>query len=108
MKHLSIALAVAFCASAVSSAALANPNDKATPQAAEQTEAVLDEVATGSHASDKRRCLQSTGTRIRSAAERCDQLGRVYTRDDLERSHGGDLGEALRRLDPAIVGGRIW
>lgn len=64
-----------------------------------------------------RNCLTRTGSRIvardnatRSARERNDKLakrcvaasGRVYSREDLERTGEIDIAEALRKLDPAI------
>ncbi|MEN1926324.1 hypothetical protein [Luteimonas qiangzhengi] len=56
-------------------------------------------------------CIQQTGSRIianrnaRSKAERTECVasgGRVYTREDIERTGSTDLMDALRRLDPAI------
>ncbi|MGY0561653.1 hypothetical protein ACW7G2_13145 [Luteimonas sp. A277] len=56
-------------------------------------------------------CIQQTGSRIianrnaRSQAERKECVasgGRVYTREDIERTGSTDLMDALRRLDPAI------
>lgn len=61
--------------------------------------------------SAERFCIEETGSRIvasrnaRSADERkecVDAGGRVYTREDIERSGSTDLADALRRLDPSI------
>ena len=64
-----------------------------------------------------RNCLRQTGSRIvardsvpRSARERNDRLrqrcvaasGRVYSREDIERTGEVDIADALRMLDPAI------
>ena len=60
---------------------------------------------------DERFCLRYTGTRIdltrhRRTADldqRCIAAGgRVYTREDLERTGEIDLANALRMLDPGI------
>lgn len=53
-------------------------------------------------ATAKRHCVESTGTRIRSAAQRCGFAGQVYTREDLQRSGGMDIADSLSRLDPRI------
>ena len=64
-----------------------------------------------------RNCLRHTGSRIvardnttRSARGRNDKLGqrcvaasgRVYSRDDLDRTGEVDIADALRKLDPSI------
>ena len=64
-----------------------------------------------------RNCLRHTGSRIvardnttRSARGRTDTLGqrcvaasgRVYSRDDLDRTGEVDIADALRKLDPSI------
>jgi len=64
-----------------------------------------------------RDCLRQTGSRIvardyvpRSAHERNDRLsqrcvaasGRVYSREDIERTGQVDIADALRMLDPAV------
>ena len=64
-----------------------------------------------------RNCLRQTGSRIvargnatRSASDRTDKHGkrcvaangRVYSREDIERTGEIDLAAALRKLDPAI------
>lgn len=59
----------------------------------------------------ERFCIQETGSRIvatrnaRSNEERKECVaagGRVYTREDIERTGSTDLADALRRLDPTI------
>jgi hypothetical protein len=63
-------------------------------------------------------CLRSTGTHIAPRARRADRganadgkdkrpacvaaNGRVYTREDLDRTGAIDVADALRRLDPSI------
>ena len=60
---------------------------------------------------DDRICIEQTGSRItaaRNARSKSDQKecvaagGRVYTREDIERSGSVDLQDALRRLDPSL------
>lgn len=65
---------------------------------------------------ESRHCLQHTGSRIHARrvqrqhrnghkADRkdCAMLaGRVYSREDIERTGAFDLHDALRRLDPSI------
>lgn len=59
---------------------------------------------------DDRFCIRETGSRVvatrnrgRSAEDDCvNAAGRVYTREEIERSGSADLRDALRRLDPAI------
>lgn len=49
-------------------------------------------------------CLQNTGSRIVSgkSGHRCVTAGgRVFTRQDLERTGESDMAAALRKLDPA-------
>ncbi|MCD9045853.1 MULTISPECIES: hypothetical protein [unclassified Luteimonas] len=62
-------------------------------------------------AANERYCIRETGSRItasreaRSRSERdacINAGGRVYTREDIERSGGVDVKDALRRLDPSI------
>lgn len=65
-----------------------------------------------------RNCLRYTGSRIgtryttnrsardradKNAAQRCVSAnGRVYSREDIERTGEVDIADALRKLDPAI------
>lgn len=60
---------------------------------------------------DDRFCIQETGSRIvasrnaRSNSERKECVnagGRVYTREDIERTGSTNLKEALQRLDPSV------
>lgn len=62
-------------------------------------------------AANERFCIQETGSRIvatrnaRSRGEREECVnagGRVYTRDEIERTGSVDVRDALRRLDPSI------
>jgi outer membrane cobalamin receptor len=46
-----------------------------------------------------RACVRDTGTRIEQPEGKCvASPGRVYTREDLERSGGIGTGEALKRI----------
>jgi len=59
---------------------------------------------------DDRFCIRETGSRIvatrnrnKRAEEECvNASGRVYTREDIERTGSADVRDALRRLDPSI------
>lgn len=62
------------------------------------------------NASD-RFCIRETGSRVtasrharsRRAEQECEGGGgRVYTREDIERTGSADVRDALRRLDPSI------
>ena len=50
-------------------------------------------------------CVRQTGSRIRQrdAKSACNgQLGRSYTKDELDSTGHTDLADALRALDPAV------
>lgn len=60
-----------------------------------------------------RYCLRATGSRIVARDSRTEKVkdfdqrclaanGRVYTREDIERTGEVDLAKALRKLDPSI------
>ncbi|MDH7451507.1 hypothetical protein QF205_00230 [Luteimonas composti] len=59
---------------------------------------------------DERFCIRETGSRItatRNRGKKADEecvgaAGRVYTREEIERTGSADLRDALRRLDPSI------
>jgi len=59
---------------------------------------------------DDRFCIRETGSRIvathnrnkKSEQECVSAAGRVYTREDIERTGSADVRDALRRLDPSI------
>ncbi|TDK25069.1 hypothetical protein E2F46_07845 [Luteimonas aestuarii] len=59
---------------------------------------------------DDRFCIRETGSRVvatRNRNKRADDecvntSGRVYTREDIERTGSVDIRDALRRLDPSI------
>lgn len=82
--------------------------------ATQQTEGAGDArgpASAGAAAQEDRYCLRYTGTRI--DLRRHDRTsgfeqgcvasgGRVYTREDLERTGEVDIANALRKLDPAI------
>lgn len=60
---------------------------------------------------DDRFCIQETGSRIvaaRNARSKSDERecvaagGRVYTREDIDRTGSVDIKDALRKLDPSI------
>ena len=96
MKHACIIAALAalaFAAVPVAVHAQDEPEEAARSQARDARKA------------DDRFCIEQTGSRIiaaRNARSRVAAGGRVYTREDIERSGSADLRDALRRLDPSI------
>jgi len=97
-RHLATLLAGAALALALPAAAFAQdePEEAGTATAAKKP--------------DDRFCIQETGSRIvasRNKSKKADKdcvaaSGRVYTREDIERTGSIDLKDALRRLDPSI------
>jgi hypothetical protein len=50
-----------------------------------------------------RTCSQPTGTRIPLKGKECSSIvGRVYTKEDIDRTGATTAGEALRKLDPIV------
>lgn len=53
-----------------------------------------------------RNCLQHTGSRLirtdRKGRKCAPVAGRAYNQDDIRRTGATDVGDALRRLDPAV------
>lgn len=83
--------------------------EPATPDQA----ATADQATAASAEAAAKTCLRSTGSRIVEARnlraqregkpQQCtNAAGRVYTREDLDRSGYVDLGDALRALDTSI------
>lgn len=106
MKRLMISLVGALAFAAVAQAA--QPRDSA---ASDQPAAVQGEA--NKPALSDAYCLRHTGTRITHRADKrvdpgkartCSSgmIGRVYTRDDLDRTGEVDIADALRKLDPSI------
>ena len=101
MKHAFITAALAamaFAAAPVLVHAQDEPEEAARSRAKDARKA------------DDRFCIEQTGSRIvaarnaRSKSEQKDCVatgGRVYTREDIERTGSVDLRDALRRLDPS-------
>jgi hypothetical protein len=52
------------------------------------------------------KCLGVTATRIRRPTDPCQSPGRRFSADDINGTGEVDLGQALRKLDPSINGGR--
>lgn len=91
---------------AVAAQTTPEPVDPAAPEQADK-QADTDRAGTGVD----RFCLKETGSHIPVASRvsgnrehrRCTGAnGRVYTREEIERTGEVDLAEALRRLDPSI------
>lgn len=110
MKRLMISLLAAWAFVATAQAA-----DSPAPAPAAQEAASDQDVEAPAPAADRKAdeafCLRHTGSRIPVRADRrtgkkdagCIAAhGRVYTRDDLDRTGEVDIADALRKLDPAI------
>lgn len=78
-------------------------------QQEEEEEAIRDRGQRASAAD--RFCIRETGSRVtanrNARSKRAEQEcvnggGRVYTREDIERTGSVDVKDALRRLDPSI------
>lgn len=76
----------------------------------EEVEETGNATAKKKGAADDRFCMKETGSRVvasRNRSKKHDEecvnaAGRVYTREDIERTGSTDLKDALRRLDPSI------
>lgn len=102
MKHVFLAAALAAMAFSAAPAAV---------HAQDEPEEAARSRAKDARKSDDRICIEQTGSRIvaaRNARSRSDQKecvaagGRVYTREDIEKTGSVDLQDALRRLDPSL------
>lgn len=70
-------------------------------------------ASSGAGRMSDRYCVRATGSRIVARDSKADKVenfdkrcfagnGRVYTREDIERTGEIDIAEALRKLDPSI------
>ena len=114
----SLLATVAFAASAQTATSSAGVDVDASAQATTDANADARFEANATPQID-RNCLRQTGSRIvanananatRSASDRSDKRGqrcvaangRVYSREDIDRTGEVDIADALRKLDPAI------
>ena len=103
----SLLAACAFAASAQQASVSAQADASVRTDGATQAQVQAD---TKSKTDIDRNCLRQTGTHIRDRSatdgkgrKRCVAAnGRVYTRDDIDRTGQTDIAEALRQLDPSI------
>lgn len=119
MKRVVLTSLLAACAFAASAQSTAPAPATSGQTATVQTEAsaqLRTDGTTGAQADTRakaevdRNCLRQTGTRIRDRAatdgkgrKGCVAAnGRVYTREDIDRTGQTDIAEALRQLDPSI------
>lgn len=120
MKRVLLASLLAACAFAASAqtsvSAQADVSTQTRTDAAATPQAQADAQANAqANADSQRGCLRHTGTHIRdrstTAKASTDKSGRkgcvaangrVYSRDDINRTGQTDIGEALRQLDPSI------
>ncbi len=102
MKHVFVTAALAALVFAAAPAAVHAQDE---PEEAARTR------AKEARRADDRFCIEQTGSRIvaaRNARSKSDEKecvnagGRVYTREDIERTGSVDLQDALRRLDPRL------
>lgn len=114
--------AVVFCAHAAVAVAQSAPTPQADPPPTPQSApaATPDMVVTGDAAAkadverrNRRDCLRETGSRIIASANarvgkddrnaQCaPAFGRVYTREEIERTGRVNIADALRTLDPTV------
>jgi hypothetical protein len=87
----------------VAPAAMAQSASERPAYASEPVRASLDDQQATRKAP---RCLGVTATRIRRPSDPCQSPGRRFDADDISRTGEVDLGEALRKLDPSVTGGR--
>jgi hypothetical protein len=105
---LMLLLAAGLAAATAQAQTAADPAPAAPPSTAQEAPKATPEVP----ATDSDRkplsdttCLRETGSRItkRAGKPRCTaQPGRVYSKDDIDRTGYTSLGDALRALDPSI------
>lgn len=104
-------LALALGAWAQDTASAASLDTRAQAQAtADATAEATGEAALDPKASTEldahHNCLRQTGSRVarseRSGRKCISAHGRVYSREDIQRTGSPDLADALRRLDPSI------
>lgn len=118
MKRLPL-IAQAACLTAAAATAYAQnpatpepapaPQAQAAASADVRVDAKADAAIDATAATDKKplsdkNCVRETGTRIAARdgkQERC-MPGRVYSKDDIDRTGQTNLADALRTLDPAI------
>ncbi len=111
MKNLLIAiLACGFVFAANAQPAVVEDVDQGKAETAvvaqDEGEARADmAVADAQKAVNDRNCLRHTGSRLigKDRRQSCANVpGRVYTREDIERTGHTDLLSALRTLDPSV------
>jgi outer membrane cobalamin receptor len=87
----------AAAASAADDAPVAPPAD-----GADNAAAVAESAEDKRSAQLDRFCPDSTASRIKRRSGKCMSPGRVYTRDDIERTGATTTGDALTKLDPSL------
>jgi len=105
---LMLMLAAGLAAAAANAQTVADPAPVPLPSPAQEAPKATPEAPSAD--TDRKplsdtTCLRETGSRItkRAGKPRCTaQPGRVYTKDDIDRTGYTDLGDALRALDPSI------
>ncbi|MBB5016672.1 hypothetical protein [Rehaibacterium terrae] len=95
MKRPAISLFALSCLLAAGAALAAGPGDRRERGVAGQ----VAEAAQDGEAAKSPLCVRETGTRL---PRRACLPGRSYDREDLLRTGATDIGDALRRLDPAV------
>jgi hypothetical protein len=73
------------------------------PPVARATAAATNTVAAHASRPGDRNCIRSTGSLIPPKPGQCLPVaGRSYSQQDLQRTGAQNVGDALRKLDPAI------
>lgn len=99
-RSLILASAIALLLAAGS---LQAAEPKAEPaDSAEAANAVATSEKEKRNARLDRLCPDATASRIKRPRGSCSSPGRVYTREDLDRTGATTISEALIRLDPSI------
>jgi len=107
---LMLALVVSLAAAAAQAQTPVEQTPAPAPASTAQAAQTVADEQTPAAASDRKRlsdenCLRQTGSRItqRDGKPRCTgQPGRVYSKDDIDRTGHTNLADALRALDPAL------
>lgn len=111
MKRLALTatlLSLALAASAQTAApATADPIAPQTAATAPAETSTNQNKADAKDEAADRNCLKYTGSRLAPRADskgrKCvNATGRSYNRDDIDRTGAVDLGDAIRKLDPAV------
>lgn len=100
-RFLIAGLALSLLLSSAAARADADADTQAKPSDDPSTE-IAESKADSRSARLDRFCPDATASRIKRQRASCSSPGRVYSREDLDRTGASTLSEALTRLDPSI------